>query len=107
MDLGVLTRAGLSSNMLWLGLGFFAQGLFAARFIVQWISSERAGKSVVPVSFWYISLAGSLLLLIYAVRQQDPVFILGQSTGSFIYVRNLYLIKRTRVELGLVPSQRG
>jgi lipid-A-disaccharide synthase-like uncharacterized protein len=104
MDLGALAQAAFSSNRVWLGLGFFAQGLFAGRFVVQWICSERAGKSLVPVSFWYISLVGSLLLLIYAAHQQDPVFILGQSTGSLIYLRNLYLIKRTRVKIRPVPN---
>lgn len=78
----------------WLGLGFSAQALFSARFLVQWIASERAGKSVVPVSFWHLSMIGSGLLLVYAIQLQDPVFIVGQSAGLFIYSRNLYLIRR-------------
>jgi lipid-A-disaccharide synthase-like uncharacterized protein len=78
----------------WLVLGFIAQALFASRFVVQWISSERAGQSVVPTAFWYLSLVGALLLLIYAVYRRDPVFIVGQSMGGFIYARNLALIKR-------------
>lgn len=78
----------------WLGLGFSAQALFSARFLVQWIASERAGKSVVPVSFWHLSMIGSGLLLLYAIQLQDPVFIVGQSAGLFIYSRNLYLIWR-------------
>ena len=80
----------------WLGLGFVAQALFASRFIVQWISSERAGQSVVPVAFWYLSLGGAVLLLIYAIYRKDPVFIIGQSMGGLIYVRNLALIARKR-----------
>ena len=73
-------------------LGFFAQALFSARFLVLWIASERTKKSVVPTMFWYFSIAGSGLLLAYAVYRKDPVFILGQSMGIFIYTRNLYLI---------------
>lgn len=80
----------------WLVLGFLAQALFASRFVVQWISSERAGQSVVPIAFWYLSLAGALLLLTYAIYRRDPVFILGQSMGGFIYARNLALIRRKR-----------
>ncbi len=74
-------------------LGFFAQGLFAARFLVQWVKSERARRSIIPTSFWYFSLAGSMLLLVYAVHQRDAVFILGQVAGTIVYLRNLYLIR--------------
>jgi lipid-A-disaccharide synthase-like uncharacterized protein len=80
----------------WLGLGFLAQALFSARFLVQWVASERARKSIVPDLFWYLSIAGSALLLAYAVYRRDPVFILGQSTGLFIYGRNLYFIRREK-----------
>jgi lipid-A-disaccharide synthase-like uncharacterized protein len=80
----------------WLALGFFAQALFAARFIIQWITSEKEKRSVIPIAFWYFSIAGSLLLLVYAIYKQDPVFILGQSMGSFIYVRNLILIHKKK-----------
>lgn len=80
----------------WLGLGFLAQALFSARFLVQWIASERSGKSIVPDLFWYLSIAGSALLLAYAIYRRDPVFILGQSTGLFIYGRNLYLIRHEK-----------
>ena len=76
----------------WIGLGFFAQILFTARFFVQWLASEKAGKSVIPVAFWFFSIAGSSLLLTYAIYREDPVFILGQATGSLIYSRNLFLI---------------
>ncbi len=78
----------------WLALGFLAQALFAGRFVVQWIASERKGRSVVPVAFWYLSIAGSVMLLVYAIHRRDPVFILGQSTGVLIYGRNLHLIRR-------------
>ena len=83
-------------SKIWLGIGFFAQLLFSARFLVQWLASERAGKSIVPLLFWYLSIAGSLMLLAYAVYRKDPVFILGQSMGIFIYTRNLYLIRREK-----------
>ena len=83
-------------NKIWLGIGFFAQLLFSARFLVQWLASERAGKSIVPLLFWYLSIAGSALLLAYAIHRKDPVFILGQSVGIFIYSRNLYLIRREK-----------
>ncbi len=85
---------------LWLGLGFVAQALFASRFIIQWISSEKAGQSVVPLAFWYLSLGGSLLLLIYAIYRKDPAFIIGQSVGGLIYARNLVLIPRKRSASG-------
>lgn len=77
-------------------VGFIGQILFSARFITQWIASEKAGKSVVPLSFWLFSLGGGLVLLVYALYRQDPVFILGQSLGTFIYIRNLVLIARER-----------
>lgn len=85
----------------WLVLGFVAQGLFSARFLVQWIASERARKSVMPVVFWYLSISGSVLLLAYAIYRKDPVFILGQSAGLVVYIRNLHLIrheKRSTIE---------
>ena len=83
-------------NKLWLGLGFFAQILFSARFLVQWLASERVGKSIMPLAFWYLSIAGSILLLAYSIYRKDPVFILGQSLGIFIYSRNLFLIYREK-----------
>ncbi len=78
----------------WIILGFAGQALFAARFIVQWIESERRGRSVVPVAFWFLSLAGGLLLLIYAAFLKDPVFIVGQGAGLLVYARNVHLIRR-------------
>ena len=80
----------------WLILGLGAQALFGARFFIQWIASERQKKSVVPIVFWYISLAGGTLLLAYAIYRKDPVFIVGQSTGVLIYTRNLMLIRKQR-----------
>ncbi|KXS47535.1 MAG: lipid A biosynthesis domain-containing protein [Halanaerobium sp. 4-GBenrich] len=82
--------------MVWLVVGFVGQIMFGMRFFVQWIASEKAKKSVIPIAFWYLSICGSLILLVYAVHRRDPVFILGQSTGSFIYLRNLYLIKNEK-----------
>lgn len=80
----------------WIVLGFVAQSLFAMRFVVQWIASERARRSVVPVAFWFFSLGGGALLLVYAIQRQDPVFIAGQGLGLFIYFRNLWLIAKER-----------
>lgn len=76
----------------WILLGFIAQLCFTMRFAVQWIASERAKRSVVPIAFWFFSLGGGALLLIYAIKRRDPVFIAGQGLGLFIYVRNLWLI---------------
>lgn len=84
----------LSGLTMWVAVGLLGQALFSARFIFQWIVSERRKESVIPVGFWYLSLGGSLILLTYAIHRQDPVFILGQSFGSFIYIRNLILISR-------------
>jgi len=75
-------------------LGFFAQALFASRFIIQWIASEREKRSHIPVHFWYLSLAGGLLLTIYGLLRRDPVIILGQAPGLIVYTRNLVLIHR-------------
>jgi lipid-A-disaccharide synthase-like uncharacterized protein len=80
----------------WVILGLIAQGLFTMRFLVQWIASERAGRSVIPLAFWWFSIAGGLLLLVYALYRKDPVFILGQAFGVFVYLRNLYFVLRER-----------
>lgn len=79
----------------WVVLGLTAQLSFSARFIVQWIASERAGRSYVPVVFWYLSITGGSMLLAYAIYRQDVVFILGQSMGLVVYSRNLILIHRS------------
>ena len=86
----------MTQEQLWLGFGLLGQGFFSARFLIQWIASERARKSVVPRGFWYFSIGGGLTLLIYAIHRQDPVFILGQGAGLFVYLRNLYFIYRRR-----------
>ena len=77
-------------------VGFAGQGLFAMRFILQWLTSEGQRKSVIPVVFWYFSIGGGSVLLLYAIWRQDPVIICGQGLGLFIYFRNLYFIHRTR-----------
>lgn len=75
-------------------VGLVGQGMFSMRFIVQWLASEKAGKSVIPFSFWIFSLGGSFLLLLYAVYRRDPIFVLGQAPNLLIYSRNIWLIKR-------------
>jgi len=84
----------------WVILGFVAQLMFTGRFLIQWIESEREGKSVIPIAFWFFSIAGGLLLLAYALYRRDPVFIAGQAFGVFVYVRNLYLVLRERGDFG-------
>lgn len=86
----------------WLGIGFFGQSLFFSRWIIQWIASERRAESQMPLAFWYMSLAGGLIVLSYAVYRRDPVFIAGQGIGTFVYLRNLMLIHAKRK-----PSTRG
>jgi lipid-A-disaccharide synthase-like uncharacterized protein len=76
----------------WVLLGFIAQGFFTMRFVVQWIASERARRSVIPVAFWFFSVGGGALLLVYALYRRDPVFIAGQALGLIVYLRNLYFI---------------
>lgn len=78
----------------WLVVGFAGQAAFSGRFVVQWLASEREGRSVVPVAFWFLSILGSVMLLAYALYRRDPVFAVGQATGVFIYLRNLHLIRR-------------
>ena len=79
----------------WLAVGFLGQAMFSGRFIVQWIASERKKASVIPVAFWWLSLAGGLALFAYAVHRGDPVFILGQVAGLVVYGRNLVLLRRS------------
>ena len=85
-------------EIIFLMIGFAGQGLFASRFIVQWIYSEKKGKSSIPVIFWYLSIFGGIGLLIYAIFRKDPVIILGQTFGIFIYLRNLILIYNSKNE---------
>lgn len=88
----------------WLVVGFLGQGLFTARFLVQWIASERARRSVVPVTFWLFSMAGGVTLLAYAIYRQDPVFIVGQGAGLLIYGRNIYFVARERIHAARVTA---
>ena len=78
----------------WLAFGLLGQAAFASRFLVQWIASERAGESYVPMSFWYLSIVGSLVLLIYAIHRKDPVFVIAYLPNCVVYIRNLILIRR-------------
>ena len=86
-----------------LGVGLTGQALFSARFLVQWIASERQRRSVVPRQFWFFSVGGGLVLLAYAIYRGDPVFIIGQAAGLFVYLRNLYFIYRASA----APSRSG
>jgi len=95
MDLSKLAdwwAALTTGEVIWLTIGFLAQAMFSMRFIVQWIASERARKSIVPEIFWYFSFCGGLMLFAYAIHRVDPVFILGQGTGLAIYARNIHFI---------------
>ena len=86
-----------TSETIWIVIGFVGQTMFFMRFFIQWLASEKARTSVIPHTFWYFSIGGGLALFAYALYRQDPVFILGQSTGILIYVRNLYLIRQKPV----------
>ena len=94
--LGTETRA----ELIWVLVGLGGQIMFMMRFLIQWIVSEKAKRSVIPVSFWWFSIAGAAILLAYAIYRQDPVFILGQSLGFFIYTRNLWFIYLEKREEG-------
>jgi lipid-A-disaccharide synthase-like uncharacterized protein len=95
---GVLTMFGANSaaDAVWISFGLFGQLMFTGRFLVQWIASERAGRSVVPLAFWWFSIAGGLVVLAYGIHKLDPVIILGQMPGVVIYSRNLWLIRAER-----------
>ncbi len=80
----------------WVMWGFVAQFMFMMRFMIQWVASERVGRSIVPVAFWFFSIGGGVLLLTYAIVKEDPVFIAGQSLGLIIYFRNLWLIYKEK-----------
>ncbi|MEE4271218.1 MAG: lipid-A-disaccharide synthase N-terminal domain-containing protein [Thermoanaerobaculales bacterium] len=82
---------------LFLVIGFTGQALFSTRFIIQWLVSEKKGESVIPMAFWYFSVAGGMTLLTYAILRQDPVFILGQAGGLVVYTRNLMLIRNKKL----------
>ncbi|OGT77101.1 MAG: hypothetical protein A2W76_03245 [Gammaproteobacteria bacterium RIFCSPLOWO2_12_47_11] len=89
----------MTSEQIWIAIGLMGQLLFSWRFILQWIVSEKNKRSVIPIGFWYLSIGGSLILLSYAIHRADPVFILGQSGGLIIYLRNLMLIYRERLNV--------
>ena len=78
---------------IWVAVGFLGQAMFSMRFLIQWISSEKRRESVIPIAFWYCSVAGGATLLAYAIHRLDPVFIVGQAAGLLVYARNLYFIK--------------
>ncbi|MEE8548959.1 MAG: lipid-A-disaccharide synthase N-terminal domain-containing protein [Alphaproteobacteria bacterium] len=90
----------MDTMTIWLAVGFMGQALFSARFLVQWISSEKQKKSVIPIAFWYFSLGGGVTLLSYAIFRLDPVFIVGQAGGLLVYSRNLYFVLRERRQAG-------
>ncbi len=87
-----------SIETLWVLIGLAGQGLFFVRWLVQWFSSEKQRRSVIPISFWYLSMFGAAVLLAYSIYREDPVFIMGNLFNSAVYARNLYLIHRSRAE---------
>ena len=89
----------------WLVIGFIGQGLFSARFFLQWLNSEKLKKSVIPPAFWYFSIAGGATLLAYAIHRQDPVIIVGQASGLVIYFRNLQFLWRDRRGQAVTPQR--
>lgn len=88
----------MTRETLWLIIGFAGQAVFTGRFVLQWLYSEFKRRSMIPVGFWYLSMLGSALLLTYAIYRQDPVFIIGQSFGFLVYLRNLQLIARQQAQ---------
>jgi lipid-A-disaccharide synthase-like uncharacterized protein len=84
-----------ATELAWVGIGFVAQLLFGSRFLVQWFHSEKAGESVIPIAFWWLSLLGGTMMFAYAIYRWDPVFMMGQGLGLIVYVRNLMLIRRS------------
>jgi lipid-A-disaccharide synthase-like uncharacterized protein len=84
----------MTGEHLWVAVGFLGQALFFMRFFFQWLASEKRKESVIPIAFWYFSIGGGLVLLTYAIYRQDPVFIVGQGSGLFVYLRNLFLIRQ-------------
>lgn len=93
---GYLYDVFIARADIWLVLGLFGQLLFGMRFVVQWLASEKAGKSVVPVAFWFFSIGGGIITLVYGLYKREPVIILGQALSIFIYLRNLMLIRSSR-----------
>jgi lipid-A-disaccharide synthase-like uncharacterized protein len=97
----------MSHEQFWLSVGFVGQAFFSMRFVIQWIASEKRKESVIPIAFWFFSIGGGLTLLTYALHRRDPVFILGEGAGIFIYSRNLYLIWRKQRRLPGADAQPG
>jgi len=97
--------AWFTSDHVWVIVGFLGTGLFASRFIVQWLQSEREGRSIIPVAFWYFSLAGGVITLAYTIHLQSVPLSLGQASGLIVYGRNLYLIFRERSQLRALAAQ--
>ena len=96
----------ITSNInAWVILGFVGQSLFGSRFFVQWIVSEKKGESVIPEIFWYLSMGGSAILLSYAIYRRDPVFIMGQCTGLFVYIRNVMLIYKKKRAMATASAE--
>lgn len=102
------------TESIWLVIGFLGQGIFFMRWVVQWLASERSSESRVPIGFWYLSLAGGLITLAYAIYRRDPVFIAGQSIGALVYIRNLMLIhkpfrksREPSSDSGVASTQKG
>jgi lipid-A-disaccharide synthase-like uncharacterized protein len=100
-------RPASPGRLLWLLLGFGGQIVFSARFLFQWLASEKAGRSVIPRSFWYLSLFGGLMILAYAAYTRDPVFIMGYAPNALIYLRNLVLLRRQDASQGAAGSPAG
>jgi len=87
------TSVDWGDSAFWIGVGLVGNAVFALRFLVQWIASERARRSVVPVAFWHLSLVGAVFLLCYAIHRRDPIFVLAYLPNGFIYARNLFLTR--------------
>lgn len=87
----------MDAAKIWVIIGMIGQSVFFMRFVIQWIVSEKKKESVIPIQFWYLSIIGSLIVLAYAIYRKDPVFILGQSAGFAVYIRNIWLIHSKRV----------
>ncbi len=94
MDILAFFHVDSATELAWVGVGFLAQLLFGSRFLVQWFHSERAGESVIPIAFWWLSLFGGAMMFAYAIYRWDPVFMMGQGLGLIVYTRNLVLIRR-------------
>ena len=91
----------MNTETIWLAIGFLGQGIFFMRWVVQWLASERSAESRVPIGFWYLSMVGGLITLAYAIYRKDPVFIAGQSIGTFVYIRNLMLIQKQSTSMNV------